>query len=245
MADPQAQIDTPVVRTDTRVDRLIDALVRRVLRGDFLPGQKLPPERDLAEHMNVSRPTLREALRGLERMGLIASRHGSGTRVLDWRRAGTLELLPYYLESDAALARLPLIIGSGLRLRAVPIVESARWLAAAHEHADFAALERALAAAWEARADAAVFLERDIAFIEAMMVESGFLPGLWLINVFQTMYRRLVEQMGLQPTPEPGYRETWQMVLDLARSGNAEGAAAATADYFERWDQRLLERRGA
>jgi len=46
------------------------------------PGDRLPPERELAETMDVSRPTVREALRLLEQWGLVAIRPGSGTRVV-------------------------------------------------------------------------------------------------------------------------------------------------------------------
>ena len=50
--------------------------------GALQPGDKLPPERDLASRLGVSRPTLREAVRGLVIMGLLETRHGAGTFVL-------------------------------------------------------------------------------------------------------------------------------------------------------------------
>ena len=50
--------------------------------GTLQPGDKLPPERDLATRLGVSRPTLREAVRGLVIMGLLETRHGAGTFVV-------------------------------------------------------------------------------------------------------------------------------------------------------------------
>ena len=52
-----------------------------VASGGLMPGQKLPPERRLAEMLGVSRPTLREAIGALTAMGILESQHGSGTYV--------------------------------------------------------------------------------------------------------------------------------------------------------------------
>jgi GntR family transcriptional regulator, transcriptional repressor for pyruvate dehydrogenase complex len=53
-----------------------------VSSGALVPGDKLPPERELATRLGVSRPTLREAVRGLVIMGLLETRHGAGTFVV-------------------------------------------------------------------------------------------------------------------------------------------------------------------
>lgn len=49
--------------------------------GTLKPGQKLPPETELAKAFQVSRPTLREALKALNLLGLLVSRTGDGTYV--------------------------------------------------------------------------------------------------------------------------------------------------------------------
>jgi len=54
-----------------------------ILRGILRPGERLPGERDLAERMGVSRPSLREALSELQQAGLITTRAGSGIYVAD------------------------------------------------------------------------------------------------------------------------------------------------------------------
>ncbi|PWC43446.1 FadR/GntR family transcriptional regulator [Azospirillum sp. TSO22-1] len=56
----------------------IGALIRR---GEFAPGDRLPPERDLARSLGVSRPVLREAMVALEIAGLVEVRTGSGIYV--------------------------------------------------------------------------------------------------------------------------------------------------------------------
>ena len=52
-----------------------------ILAGEFNPGDKLPPERELAEMFGVSRPSVREALNILSAAGLVESYQGGGTLV--------------------------------------------------------------------------------------------------------------------------------------------------------------------
>ena len=50
----------------------------RILRGELVPGQRLPPEDELTEQFGIARTTLREALRVLESQGLLTIRRGRG-----------------------------------------------------------------------------------------------------------------------------------------------------------------------
>src|SRR5438045_8280881 len=50
-------------------------------KGDLRPGDQLPPERQLAEQFQVSRASVREALRTLELLGIVETRAGGGTFV--------------------------------------------------------------------------------------------------------------------------------------------------------------------
>ena len=52
-----------------------------ILEGTLRPGEKLPPERELAKQFDVSRPSLREAIQRLEAKGLLLRRQGGGTFV--------------------------------------------------------------------------------------------------------------------------------------------------------------------
>ncbi|MFZ0099400.1 MAG: FCD domain-containing protein [Gemmobacter sp.] len=62
------------------VSRQIELLI---LRGILRPGERLPAERDLAERLGVSRPSLREALEVLEAKGLLVTRPGAGAFVAE------------------------------------------------------------------------------------------------------------------------------------------------------------------
>ena len=58
-----------------------EAITRDIATGLYLPGQKLPSERELTELHNVSRPTIREAMIALEIRGIVEARHNSGVFV--------------------------------------------------------------------------------------------------------------------------------------------------------------------
>jgi GntR family transcriptional regulator, transcriptional repressor for pyruvate dehydrogenase complex len=68
-------------------EKLSQSVVRQIelliLRGILRPGERLPAERDLAERMGVSRPSLRDAVADLQDRGLLVSRAGSGMYVAD------------------------------------------------------------------------------------------------------------------------------------------------------------------
>ena len=58
--------------------------VRRLIEaGQLRPGDQLPPERELAQRIGVSRPSLRSGLRSLQAMGVVHSRQGAGTFIAD------------------------------------------------------------------------------------------------------------------------------------------------------------------
>ena len=54
-----------------------------ILRGILRPGERLPSERELSERMQVSRPSLREALSDLQSRGLLTTKAGAGVYVAD------------------------------------------------------------------------------------------------------------------------------------------------------------------
>jgi GntR family transcriptional repressor for pyruvate dehydrogenase complex len=62
-------------------DAVADRIQAKILDGTFRPGERLPPERELAEQLQVNRSSLREALKKLEQLRLIAIQRGSGIRV--------------------------------------------------------------------------------------------------------------------------------------------------------------------
>lgn len=70
---------------DSVVDVAIGRLKKRIESGEFAPGQRLPPEPVLAGELELSRPSLREAVRALAMAGVLDVRRGDGTYVTDLR----------------------------------------------------------------------------------------------------------------------------------------------------------------
>jgi DNA-binding FadR family transcriptional regulator len=63
-------------------DRVLEDLRARILSGALERGARLPSEKELASHYDVSAPTIREAIRALSAMSMVDVRHGAGTFVV-------------------------------------------------------------------------------------------------------------------------------------------------------------------
>ncbi len=95
-----APLTTPIGRkaiAELVVQRILD-LVRR---GHLTAGERLPPERELAVQLNVSRPTVREALRALSILGVLEIRHGGGVYVTSLDEDDLLNPLDFYVSLNA------------------------------------------------------------------------------------------------------------------------------------------------
>ncbi|THF66526.1 FadR family transcriptional regulator [Pseudothauera nasutitermitis] len=69
------------------------ALQRRIVSGEFAQGAMLPAQRELAESLNISRASLREAVSMLEALGLVRAQAGKGVLVT-WGRKADPEHVP-------------------------------------------------------------------------------------------------------------------------------------------------------
>lgn len=74
-------MDFEIIKTDRLYIKVANQLSRLISDGQIKLGQKFPSERDLAERLGVSRPTIREAMIALEMSGVIEIRTGSGIYV--------------------------------------------------------------------------------------------------------------------------------------------------------------------
>jgi GntR family transcriptional repressor for pyruvate dehydrogenase complex len=88
-------------KNGTTAEKVVDRLREMIQRGELALGDRLPPERDLARLLGVSRPTLRAGIRSLSAMGILQSRQGAGTFVAEAGDSPTLDSSP--LQMMAAL----------------------------------------------------------------------------------------------------------------------------------------------
>jgi GntR family transcriptional repressor for pyruvate dehydrogenase complex len=70
-------------RRSSTSEEVVTQMREMIHRGELRPGDRLPPERDLAKLLGVSRPTLRAAIRSLAAVGVLQSKQGAGTFVVE------------------------------------------------------------------------------------------------------------------------------------------------------------------
>ena len=71
------------ISKQTVVENIINTILEMIAKGEIRPGSSLPSERELACRLNVSRSSLREALKALAYEGIVEIRQGSGTYLTD------------------------------------------------------------------------------------------------------------------------------------------------------------------
>ncbi len=72
-----------MISSSTVVNSVVEKLRAALARGQWRSGEMLPGQRELAEQLGISRPSLREAVTVLETLGLVRSMPGKGVVVLD------------------------------------------------------------------------------------------------------------------------------------------------------------------
>lgn len=174
-----------------------DTIRWRILTGKHRPGQSLPGERELSEELGISRLTLRSALAHLENEGLVKAVHGSGTRVLDYRETGGVDLL-------AHLAKLALtgavpggldVFASLLELRRAVAIEAIGIAAERATPEELRAMRDHVAMQEKLVGDAHAFMIADLAFAR-MVVRATKNLGFELL--FNTIERSIEEMPGVE-----------------------------------------------
>jgi DNA-binding FadR family transcriptional regulator len=223
-----------------RLYRQIADQIRGLIRsGEFSAGARLPPERDLAKQLGVSRPSVREALIALEVEGYVEVRMGSGVYVADRRGA-------------AGAARLPADSGPFELIRARWMIESECAALAAKEatKAQVRAIEEAVDEMESVRDRGVVPLEADRAFHLRIAEATG---NSALALVVQTLWSQRTGPLFLRlehhyDTPAlwtVAIKEHRDIVAAIARRDPAAARAAmrrhmdhAAKRFSTSWDKR-------
>ena len=108
----------PLAQAKSASQRVAERLRDLISSGNLAPGDRLPSEHELARALQVSRPVVREALRGLSMMGIVESQRGGGCFVTDLTPARLMEPFSFYLSMEAStleeMFRARLVIDVGL-----------------------------------------------------------------------------------------------------------------------------------
>jgi DNA-binding FadR family transcriptional regulator len=220
------EFEEPIIR-----ESVAELVVRRVLdmvqAGVLKPGDQLPPERDLAASLNVSRPSVREAMRGLTVLGVVRTRQGGGAYISELDAEALLGPIRFFLSlQDRNIRQL---------YDARSLIESdvARRAAENITPAELGALEAILAAQAETLTDPMAFRASDHAFHEAIWIASrnGFLKRIGQsLNVLGLEFRkRASETPGVLQRSFTDHR----LLLDALQAREPEAAARAAERHMQ------------
>ena len=179
------------VKTSPTTDFVVSQVSELISRGELRPGDRLPPERELALRLGISRPSLRAGLRSLIAMGILRARQGSGTYIAEG---------PPQLDSEPLrmLAALHGFTYDNMFEARRAIEESVAALAAERATPEqMATIAEELAEMYASLDDPQQYLRHDIRFHRAVGAASGNPILATLVEmVSEVMYERRRETIG-------------------------------------------------
>jgi GntR family transcriptional repressor for pyruvate dehydrogenase complex len=207
--------------------KVVEHVRRLIESGALKGGDRLPPERDLAVEIGVSRPSLRSGLRTLSAMGVVVSRQGAGTFVAGGPpRLGNgplrfLAALHGFTRDEMFEARRVLEVGAaGLAAeRAVP------------EH--LAVMAEEVAGMFAALEDPQEFLVRDIQFHRSVAAGSG---NPVLATLIDTVAELVYEARRLTVERARDLRQSAEMHRRIYRAIKARDPERARREMSEHLD---------
>ena len=212
-------------------EQVVVAHIRDLIeKGLVRPGDKLPAERDLATRIGVSRPTVRVGLRALAAMGIVESRHGSGTYIPDGPPAlgsqslSLLAALHGFTREEMYDARRVLEVG-------------AAGMAAEHATPDqLATIADEVASLFATLDDPLVFLVHDIKFHRAVADASGNPIIAALVEMVSALYYGRRSETAAQAS-DRDLREAAELhrrIYQAIRARNSEAARNAMSEHLVR-----------
>ena len=209
-------------------DQVMSYVRMRIETGALRPGDRLPAERELAVHIGVSRPTVRAGLKALAAIGVVQSRHGSGTYIPDGPPALGSEPLSFlaalhgFSREEMYEARRILEVGAtGLAAeRATP--------------AQIEAIGTEVRRLFSALSDPHRFLVHDINYHRAIAAASGNPIVASLVEMVSALYyerrRRVVARASFRDLEDAARMH--ERIFDAIRERHAESARALMSAHL-------------
>ncbi|MGH2532650.1 MAG: FadR/GntR family transcriptional regulator [Thermomicrobiales bacterium] len=199
---------------------ILDALAGYIQRTGLTEGDRLPPERDIAQQLGVSRPLVREALQHWRALGFVQTINGRGT-FLRTSLAPDSQHVVLILNRERESLLHTLEIRRGLE------PEAAALAAMRATDAQIARLEDLIEAVEEAYRRVGDAPEEDWAFHQAVYEASGNPLFGQLINGIHSLFHRFWEN----PVNRPGFARRGivhhRTLVEAIRARDPEGARAA------------------
>ncbi|MBA2541591.1 MAG: FadR family transcriptional regulator [Deltaproteobacteria bacterium] len=211
-------------------EEIAEQLRSLILGGQYPPGSKLPPERELSKRLRVNRASLREALKKLEHLGLVRIRQGDGTRVQNFMETGGIELVQHLLPLAGGK---PELIRDLLEFRRIFGRELARMAAirVGNDKDTFSKL-RTLADKADQVTSALELFELDFEFYVAVAQLSGNQVMLLLVNTVRDGVRNFMPFLANLAAPGDLVRKHHRELIAALEKGDATSAGKIADEYL-------------
>jgi GntR family transcriptional regulator, transcriptional repressor for pyruvate dehydrogenase complex len=227
--------DFEVVRRNKVYEEVAKQIERLILKK-LKPGDKLPSERELAEMLQVSRSSIRDAIRGLELMGLVEPRQGAGTIVRE--RSGQSLITPFANSLTHRRALVTELLDFRKMLEP-PLAARAATHASPEEITE---MEEILQRQEEKQSQGEFAIAEDSEFHYSIALASGNSVVLKVIDTLMDLLRDTREYSlqveGRPPKSLAGHRR----ILAAIKRHDAEAAKAAMRRHIEDVEEIVLNR---
>jgi GntR family transcriptional repressor for pyruvate dehydrogenase complex len=204
----------PTIRPVPRLklsDSVAAEIERSILRGDYEVGEKLPPERRLAEQLGIWRSSMREALRIVEASGLVRIEHGIGVFV------AATEKRPLVVMSSDLLVLGEQTVSELFEVRRVLERDAAGLAAKRVTPSEAAALEAIVAAARHPELSDDEFIEYDAELHRAIVQATKNRLMLRIFEgiepLFVTYSRRVIHLPGRRANAQRGHKQVVDAIV--------------------------------
>ena len=237
MSTPPSSLPARTSKRRSLAHGVVDDIDGRIRQALLKPGDKLPTESAIMEHYGVSRTVVREAISHLQAAGLVETRHGIGTFVLEPPQAGL------GIESVATVKDVLAI----LELR-ISMETEAAWLAASRRSgAQLAELDEALSDMLRASAAGQATVEADVRFHRLVAEATGNRYFVEMLGQLGTALipRARLDTPGLERERPADYLERvngeHQDIYDAIARQDADAARAAMRTHLSNSRERLRQ----
>lgn len=222
----------------SRPEEIADQLRNAIFSRKYLPGDYLPPERDLAQQLDVHRASVREALKRLEAQGLLRIRQGDGAYVRDFLTEANVSVLEAYLFSKEGQSAQS--FANIQEFRILFQREMARLAAQRRSPEDLVQLQK-LTADEESIEDPLAFRKLDWSFHQGIARAGGNLLFTFLLNSVRPVHERWGPLYFAIPGTIDMTRRFHRLIVRAIAKGDAARAASVMVRLLETSNPLLIQ----
>lgn len=232
MTDSKSEIFKAIApeRRGATSAEVVVQLREMIHRGELRPGDRLPPERDLAKMLGVSRPTLRAGIRSLAAVGVLQSRQGAGTFVVKADGPPALDSSPLSLMASLH----GYTAGEMFEARRALEMAVARLAAERATGEQLATMAEEVAGMYASLEDPEQFLVHDVRFHQAIAAASGNRILTALMNMVAKVLFDIRIKTINNATDLKESAEMHRRIYRAIRERDPEAASGAMQDHLIR-----------